>query len=90
MLLEARNLVKMPAEPWALPKPGGDNASVLLPGFSWLLAILSIPGFVASSPPSLPGLHMESFPVTLLDPNLSFLCCIKTPVIGFRAHPNPL
>ena len=58
------------------------------PSFQWLLAILSAPWLVSASLRSLPPLSRELPSCVLCVCALHLL--IRTPVTGFRAHPNPV
>lgn len=63
----------------------GESVLCLFPSFWWLLIILGIPQLVGtglqSLPPSLRG---------FLPPVFSHGLLKRTPVVGFRAHYNPL
>ena len=70
-----------------LKAPGGD-LSLLLPSIWCLLATWGVPWLRTALPPSLPSWSLVLPCVFLWDFSLSLL--MRTSVIGFRAHPNPI
>lgn len=83
----SKNKIKVSAEPPSLWSLWGKVLTCLLTRFWWLQAIFCILRLVASSFQSVPC-HITILPMSPLFSNLSHF--IRTPVIGFRAHLNPV